>query len=48
MVVTQVAKGIVTEEYYYKLVFDNSENLKKFKKDIANDKTIILVNIDII
>ena len=37
-----------SSEYYYKLVFDNSENLKKFKKDIANDKTIILVNIDII
>ena len=37
-----------SSEYYYRLVFDNSENLKKFKKNITNDKTIIIVNIDII
>ena len=37
-----------SSEYYYRLVFDNSENLKKFKKNITNDKTIIIVNFDII
>ena len=37
-----------SSEYYYRLVFDNSENLQKFKKNITNDKTIIIVNFDII
>ena len=37
-----------TSDFYYRLVFDNSENLKNFKKNIANDKTITIVNFDII
>lgn len=37
-----------TSDFYYRIVFDNSENLKNFKKNIANDKTITIVNFDII
>jgi hypothetical protein len=37
-----------TSDFFYRLVFDNSENLKNFRKKIINDKTITIVNFEII
>ena len=37
-----------TNEYFYRFAFDSSEDLKKFKLSINNDKAISIINFEII
>ena len=37
-----------TNEYFYKLAFNSSKDLKNFKATINNDKTISIINFEII
>lgn len=37
-----------TNEYYYRFAFDSSEELKKFRLSFDNDKTISIINFEVI
>ena len=37
-----------TNEYFYKFVFNSSKDLKNFKATIKNDKTISIINFEVI